>query len=360
MEAAQAAPPPVTNVALAAPPSGAAVALVDLDDGRLIASASVRIVGAPPGASLVPLGGGAFTLIATPGATVAIEATAPGYATATLAVAAPAPGAPAARVRLAHVSPEVAAWLAQVNADRSRAGVSPVTLDEALVEAARGHASEMSVKGYFSHYDLSGMTPSDRCALAGAQLCMENLAYGQPDALSAQAAFMAERSSCAATCPPSAGHYVNLISPADVVGLGIASGSQPGGGPARVRFYDQELAMRPRAVRADTLTQSQAGVPVAVRFRVLDGHRAAYANWYHTTCAPTAFTARALLAVSPHSPYQETCSTTAPSYAGVTLSADRSDPNLVTVHGTPNAPGTWYLAVADASGFLGVAVVAVR
>ena len=358
MGVAQAAPS--SNVAFAAPPSGAAVTLVDLDDGRLIASASVRLVGAPPGAALTPLGGGAFSLTAAPGATVAIEATAPGYATATLAVSAPAAGAPAAKVRLAHMTPEVSAWLTQVNADRARAGVSTVTLDEALVEAARAHAAEMSAKGYFSHYDLGGYTPADRCAFAGAQLCMENLAYGQPDALSAQAAFMAERASCSTTCPPSAGHYVNLISPADVVGLGIASGAQPGGGPVRVRFYDQELALRPRAVRADSLTQSTAGAPVAVRFRVLDGHKAAFANWYHTTCAPTPFSPSALHAVSPHSPYDGACTTTTPTYAGVSLSSDRNDPNLVTVRGTPNAPGTWYLAVADAAGFLGVAAVAVR
>ncbi len=49
-----------------------------------------------------------------------------------------------------------------VNADRMKAGLSPLVMDQTIREAARSHSIDMVKNGYFSHYDLSGKTPADR------------------------------------------------------------------------------------------------------------------------------------------------------------------------------------------------------
>ena len=52
--------------------------------------------------------------------------------------------------------------LSLVNADRAKAGLAPLTMDENIREAARAHSIDMAKNGYFSHYDLSGKSPADR------------------------------------------------------------------------------------------------------------------------------------------------------------------------------------------------------
>ena len=339
-----------------------ALTVQDFDSSRAIASASVRIVGAPAeGARVVSLGEGAFGISAPSGTLLAVDVSAPGYATATVGIVTSAEEP--SRIRLSRISPEISRWLRQVNADRATAGAPPIVLDETLIEAARAHAGEMAVRGYISHYDTRGFSPSDRCALAGAQMCSENLAWGHPDALSAEAAFFGERTQCAQSCPPSAGHYVNLISRADIAGLAITTGAlhDHGIGAPVGRFYDQEFAQRVGAVReGGSQSTATVGTPISIRFRVLDGHRATFANWFHTTCAPATFTTAALHASEPYSPYPSNCSSTTPTARGLALIADRHDPNVVTVRGTPDTPGVWYLGLADGSDFLAVAVVRVN
>lgn len=52
--------------------------------------------------------------------------------------------------------------LALVNADRAKAGLEPLAMDEKIREAARAHSIDMAKNGYFSHYDLTNKTPADR------------------------------------------------------------------------------------------------------------------------------------------------------------------------------------------------------
>ncbi|MBV8150502.1 MAG: CAP domain-containing protein [Candidatus Eremiobacteraeota bacterium] len=354
----------VASLGVVAPADTAApsISVVDLDSGNPIEAASVRVVGAPAGgARIVALGQGAFNVDAPNGSLLAVDVSAPAYSSATVALEVPSGGSET-RVRLTHIGPMLARWMKAVNDDRAEAGAAPLTLDESLIEAARAHASEMARHGYMSHYDLQGLLPLDRCAQAGGLLCAENLAWGQASALEAEAAFMAERSSCARTCPPSAGHYLNLISDADVIGLAVSQGPlRRGDGVSPTRpFYDQEFARRAGAVRApDAPTRATVGSNVAVRFRLLDGHRAAFANWFHTTCPSAPLSLASLSENAPSEP-NAGCSTTTPTQAGLRLSSDGRDPTLMTLRGTPTAPGIWYLGIADSTGFLAVSAVRVQ
>ena len=54
--------------------------------------------------------------------------------------------------------------LTLLNADRAKAGLLPLSMDETIREAARTHSIDMAQNGYFSHYDLANKTPADRLA----------------------------------------------------------------------------------------------------------------------------------------------------------------------------------------------------
>jgi uncharacterized protein YkwD len=58
-----------------------------------------------------------------------------------------------------------------VNVERTSRGVAALTRDANLARAARGHASDMSARGYFSHVSANGEDLSDRLRDAG---------YGDP------------------------------------------------------------------------------------------------------------------------------------------------------------------------------------
>lgn len=79
--------------------------------------------------------------------------------------------------------------LTLVNAARARGATCgshqfgpapPLTLSGTLAGVALGHASDMALRGYFDHVDLSGQSPADRVRAVGyrEKLVGENIAYG--------------------------------------------------------------------------------------------------------------------------------------------------------------------------------------
>jgi uncharacterized protein YkwD len=67
-----------------------------------------------------------------------------------------------------------------------------------LLQAAKGHASDMATNNYFSHTGLDGRTPAQRVLAAGYSYGRmgENIAAGQPTVESAMAAWIASPSHC--------------------------------------------------------------------------------------------------------------------------------------------------------------------
>jgi len=57
------------------------------------------------------------------------------------------------------------------NAERAKAGLAPLSMDQALREAARAHSRDMFERGYFAHDTPEGITPSER-------LTTRNITYG--------------------------------------------------------------------------------------------------------------------------------------------------------------------------------------
>ncbi len=68
--------------------------------------------------------------------------------------------------------------LVSINEERKKAGLPFLKQDLLLRNIARAHARDMLIKGYFSHVDLTGKSPSDRFMDAGVtfKLAGENLA----------------------------------------------------------------------------------------------------------------------------------------------------------------------------------------
>ncbi len=92
------------------------------------------------------------------------------------------------------------------------AAAAPLSWNEALGAAARGHASDMAARDYFSHTSLSGDTPADRAHAAGYVGAVgENIAAGYPTAQAVVAGWL--------TSP---GHCANIMSDYDTVGVGHA------------------------------------------------------------------------------------------------------------------------------------------
>jgi uncharacterized protein YkwD len=118
--------------------------------------------------------------------------------------------------------------LCLLNAERQRRGLRQIRLNRRLSAAARGHASDMVQRSYFSHDSLSGLTFLDRIRLTGylatavRWVVGENLAWGSR--------------SRAAPAPivhawmRSPGHRANILRPGyRQIGLGVVAGA-----PARV------------------------------------------------------------------------------------------------------------------------------
>ena|SRR3989344_2780476 len=56
---------------------------------------------------------------------------------------------------------------ALTNAERSKQGHNGLSYDDHLASIARGHSTDMANRGYFSHQNPQGRSPTDRAALTG-------------------------------------------------------------------------------------------------------------------------------------------------------------------------------------------------
>lgn len=72
-----------------------------------------------------------------------------------------------------------ARMLELLNRERAKEGLNPLKADPELAEVARAHSRDMFAKGYFSHVNLEGESPSDRIKEAKVRFLTagENLAY---------------------------------------------------------------------------------------------------------------------------------------------------------------------------------------
>ncbi|MEW1601601.1 CAP domain-containing protein [Streptomyces sp. NPDC093808] len=105
-----------------------------------------------------------------------------------------------------------------VNAERAKAGCSPVTADSALTALATAFSNDMAKRGFFDHTDPDGDTPWDRAQAAGiSNLGGENIARGQGDAEAVMEAWM-----------NSPGHKANILN-CDFKTLGVGVHMGPGG-----------------------------------------------------------------------------------------------------------------------------------
>jgi uncharacterized protein YkwD len=114
-----------------------------------------------------------------------------------------------------------------VNDERSRAGLSELKSDSALVDAARAHSRDMLAQSYFAHVGADGKSPADRARAAGARfrLAGENLALA-PTVELAHDGLM-----------KSPGHRANILSPHySRVGIGVLDAGLHG------KMFTQEFA----------------------------------------------------------------------------------------------------------------------
>jgi uncharacterized protein YkwD len=99
-----------------------------------------------------------------------------------------------------------------VNNERTKAGVGPLTMSDALVAVARAHSRDMFERRYFGHNSPEGQTPADRMHADSVMFTAagENLAYA-PDLMTAHTGLM-----------NSPEHKKNILDPAfHKVGIGI-------------------------------------------------------------------------------------------------------------------------------------------
>ncbi|GGX05169.1 hypothetical protein GCM10010297_28440 [Streptomyces malachitofuscus] len=135
--------------------------------------------------------------------------------------AAPEPSAsvssPAAPTGGAQASGAVARVVELVNAERGKAGCSPVKVNATLTEAAQNHSEDMAASGTMSHTGSDGSSPGDRITRAGYSWSTygENVAYGYSTPEQVMQGWM--------TSP---GHKANILNCAfKEIGVGLA---QPG------------------------------------------------------------------------------------------------------------------------------------
>lgn len=105
---------------------------------------------------------------------------------------------------------------AQINSQRSAAGLPPLRYDRALGTAAMVHACDMANNTFFDHRGSNGSSVQDRVRASGYRACFvaENLAYGYPSGRQTVAGWMG-----------SAGHRANLLHrSAAAFGIGITMG----------------------------------------------------------------------------------------------------------------------------------------
>jgi uncharacterized protein YkwD/uncharacterized membrane protein required for colicin V production len=102
--------------------------------------------------------------------------------------------------------------LAMVNQERSKRGLSPLTWDERLADAARGHSLDMLRRGYMGHTSPDGVDTGQRIAAAGvkANTWGENVAVA-PTVMIAHSGLMS-----------SPGHRANILNPEfKSIGIGV-------------------------------------------------------------------------------------------------------------------------------------------
>ncbi|MGY0068956.1 sigma-70 family RNA polymerase sigma factor [Streptomyces sp. QTS137] len=104
--------------------------------------------------------------------------------------------------------------LSLTNTERSRAGCSPVTLDDRLNKAAQLHSEDMSANDYFSHTGQNGSSFVDRVTAQGhPSPGAENIARGQSSAESVMESWM-----------NSEGHRANILNCSlTTMGVGVVT-----------------------------------------------------------------------------------------------------------------------------------------
>lgn len=109
----------------------------------------------------------------------------------------------------------VAARIVQlVNAERSKVGCSPVTLNAVLTKAAQAHSADMAAHQNMSHTGSDGSSPGDRITRAGYiwSTYGENVAYGYATPEQVMAGWMS-----------SPGHKANILNCSfKEIGVGLA------------------------------------------------------------------------------------------------------------------------------------------
>lgn len=113
-----------------------------------------------------------------------------------------------------------AEMLARVNAERRRAGVSPLGSDPQLDKAAQRHAEDMLARSYFEHRSPEGKSVRERARAAGYEwrTIGENMAEGQLSVDEVMDTWM-----------KSPGHRRNILSPDfRELGIGLALGRSKG------------------------------------------------------------------------------------------------------------------------------------
>lgn len=115
-----------------------------------------------------------------------------------------------------------------VNAERSNAGLSPLTYNKKLEQSAQAHAEDMQNRNFFDHVNPDGKTPSDRIKATGyldvtgcncrwSYADGENIAMGQTTPEQVMKDWM-----------NSPGHKANILSTNFTeMGVGYVTGSKP-------------------------------------------------------------------------------------------------------------------------------------
>ncbi|MFF0204032.1 sigma-70 family RNA polymerase sigma factor [Streptomyces sp. NPDC005017] len=120
--------------------------------------------------------------------------------------------------------------LALVNAERAKAGCSPVTQNSTLDTAAQRHSDDMAARGFFDHTNPDGEDPGDRITAAGYtwSTYAENIARGQQTAADVMRSWM-----------DSPGHRANILNcSVKETGLGVHQGS---GGPWWTQVFGTKM-----------------------------------------------------------------------------------------------------------------------
>ncbi|WP_328399001.1 CAP domain-containing protein [Streptomyces sp. NBC_00390] len=112
------------------------------------------------------------------------------------------PSKPSTPAAPAPASGDVARVVQLVNAERSKVGCSPVTVNAKLTKAAEAHSKDMASHSNMSHTGSDGSSPGDRITRAGYTWSTygENVAYGYDSPESVMAGWMA-----------SPGHKENIL-----------------------------------------------------------------------------------------------------------------------------------------------------